>query len=113
MEKAKLQYPRNFYTGLKNFCDKPEFQSYHMNFDYLDYHNTICPRCQKEMKVSNGEVKNIGAYGLTVFKKKEMAIPYMICKSCSNKIQKEPAFLKKKHSELLDNYVLSIIEPSN
>lgn len=105
----KLQYPRNYYQALKAFCENKEFKNIEINFQFLDFHNHTCPRCRIEMKKSKNEVKNVGGYGLSVFKTKNIGIPYMICKSCSNKINKEPDFLRKKNAEELDNYIQKIL----
>ncbi|PDY82747.1 hypothetical protein [Bacillus cereus] len=51
---------------------------------YLDYYNDVCPGCQKEMKVVNNTVRQVGAFATGIALKGQYMYPYVLCKECAN-----------------------------
>lgn len=98
----KYVYELTIQRQINQVLQAPDFSQYKAITDYLDYHNNICPRCGEEMKIYNNEIKNIGAIGVSVFKKEEVFVPYGICKKCVKNLSKEADFLKRQKADKLD-----------
>lgn len=49
--------------------------------DFLDYHNDICPGCNKALKVSNNTV-NLGTISICYLEKRNLGVLYGLCKNC-------------------------------
>lgn len=74
------------------------------NRDYLDYHNHICPSCQKEMKIErhSNTVKNLGAIGMGFHEKLQLIYPYAVCKTCSKQVHANKADANKTENYILE-----------
>lgn len=74
------------------------------NREFIDYHNDICPCCQKAMKIErhSNTVKNVGFFGLGVYTSIKLVVPYVICKSCVRNIPKIKASIDKTENYILE-----------
>lgn len=72
------------------------------NRDFFDYHNTICPRCQKPFRVSNNTVRGVGTLSTFHYTEKGIAYLYAACKDCSTSIlaKSKGKKLSTEYSEL-------------
>lgn len=76
---------------------------------YLNYHNNICPRCQKEMVVKNKTVRGVGTTGMGVAPLTEYIYPYVLCKPCTNEMSKETKQQQEQTAIAIENYVCSVL----
>ena len=62
---------------------------------YLDYHNTICPRCGNNIKTYRGEVKGIASVSSFLVLEQNKAVLYGLCKDCVKELSRS-RFIKEE-----------------
>ena len=55
---------------------------------YLDYHNSICPRCGEVIKTYRGEVKGLASVSSFLVLEQKKAVLYGLCKTCIKELSK-------------------------
>lgn len=85
-----------------------------INSDYFYYHNDVCPRCLKKLKVYNNSVKGLGTASLFVLPENKIIVLYACCTKCSRDIAKASSFgfrpvLHSNEAEATEDYIRSKI----
>lgn len=78
--------------------------------DYLDFHNQTCPRCENEIKVSNGSYRNIGSISVFLLPEENKAYFYGVCRKCAKELSKNRIVVDSKKAELVEKCVLKTLE---
>jgi len=55
---------------------------------YLDYHNSICPRCGEVIKTYRGEVKGLASVSSFLVLELKKAVLYGLCKTCVKELSR-------------------------
>lgn len=100
-------------SNLQSIISKKEFSSFTINLQYAEKHNDICPRCHKEFPIEKETVQKVGSYGVQVFRTKGVAIPYMLCKTCTHKMKTEPAVIRSKNNARIDTQLMHFLNQTN
>ncbi|WP_336769580.1 hypothetical protein [Bacillus bombysepticus] len=100
-------------SNLQSIISKKEFSSFATNLQFAEKHNDVCPRCQKEFPIEKETIQKVGSYGVQVFRTKGVAIPYMLCKTCTHKMKTEPAVIRSKNNARIDNHLLNFLKQTN
>jgi hypothetical protein len=89
-----------------------EYPGCDINSDYFYYHNDVCPRCLKKLKVYNNSVKGLGTASLFVLPERKTIVLYACCTKCCRNIAKASKFgsrpvLHSDESEAAEKYICS------
>lgn len=106
---SELKYEFQVERLIKQISDEFKYEDYKLVTDYLRHHNNICPSCQNEMKVYNGEVKNVGSVALSILYKNKTFAPHVLCKKCTKNSEREPHFVRSKKAGEIEDYIGSVI----
>lgn len=105
MEKKRLFYDKKILDYIAVTRSLAASLEYQYEDTYLNYHNHICPGCEKEMKIVNGTVKNIGSVSSGTVKKTRYLYPYVLCTDCVE-IAQNPT---KNIGELVERHISKVL----
>lgn len=90
---------------------KHNHENVEVTTEFLDRHNTTCPRCQKKLKVYNGTVKNIGTLSAFLFTERNKVYMYAICKDCVRKmrVSSRMDITHSKSAQDTEDYILGCL----
>lgn len=93
-------------ASLQALQKRKEFQPYTFETNFTKQANIQCPRCQKEFPIVENELQEIGSFNVHVFRSQNLAIPYMLCKLCSHRMNTEPPVLRSQNNQKIDRTLL-------
>jgi hypothetical protein len=91
----KLRFNKHIVNIMKSLRESLKKEGFRVNFDYFNYHNDICPRCQAKLKVFNGLVRGIQSVNVYIINDGHIAIPYGCCRNCSRELASDEVNVEK------------------